>query len=122
MWADSSLAEFNMILKDEIARYGLEIEFGPAVSLASRILTGIDPRELSPSKKLSDKQFYFFIHGDSDTRILTRHFYYFKDYTKKNNINADFWLVENAYHVDAMFKYPEIYSKKMEDFFNKNLK
>ena len=37
-------------------------------------------------------------------------------------INADFWLVENSYHVDAMFKYPEVYSKKMEDFFNKNLK
>ena len=48
-----------MILKDEIARYGLSIEFGPAVSLAGRILTGIDPSELSPAKKLSDKQFYF---------------------------------------------------------------
>ena len=34
VWADSSLAEFNMILKDEIARYGLAIEFGPVVSLA----------------------------------------------------------------------------------------
>ncbi|MDC3101010.1 hypothetical protein OA329_01685, partial [Pelagibacteraceae bacterium] len=122
VWADSSFAEFKMALKDEIARYGLDIEFGLAVSLASRILTGIDPRELSPSKKLSDKQFYFFTHGDSDTRILTRHFYYFKEYTTKNKINADFWLVENAYHVDAMFKYPEVYSKKMEDFFNKNLK
>ena len=74
IWADSPLAEFNMILKDEIARYGLSIEFGPAVSLAGRILTGIDPRELSPAKKLSDKQSYFFTHGDSDTRILTRHF------------------------------------------------
>jgi len=32
IWLDSSLAEFNMVLKDEIARYGLSIEFGPAVS------------------------------------------------------------------------------------------
>ena len=121
VWADSSLAEFNMILKDEIARYGLTIEFGPAVSLAGRILTGIDPSELSPAKKLTDKQFYFFTHGDSDTRVLTRHFKYFEEYTNKNKINAEFWLVENAYHVDAMFKYPEEYSKKMEDFFNKIL-
>ena len=43
VWSDSSLAEFNMILKDEIARYGMSIEFGPAVSLAGKILTGIDP-------------------------------------------------------------------------------
>ena len=74
IWADSPLAEFKMILKDEIARYGLNIEFGPVVSLAGRILTGTDPRELSPAKKLSKNQYYFFIHGDSDTRILTRHF------------------------------------------------
>ena len=121
IWADSPLAEFNMILKDEIARYGLAIEFGPAVSLAGRILTGIDPRQLSPAKKLSDNQFYFFTHGELDTRVLTRHFNYFKEYTNQNNINAEFWLAKDAYHVDAMFKYPEVYSKKMEDFFNKNL-
>jgi dipeptidyl aminopeptidase/acylaminoacyl peptidase len=122
IWADSPLAEFNMILKDEIARYGLSIEFGPAVSLAGRILTGIDPRELSPAKKLSDKQSYFFTHGDSDTRILTRHFNYFKEYTNKKNINAEFWLVEGANHLDSMLIYPEDYSTKMEEFFNKNLK
>ena len=122
IWADSSLAEFDMILKDEIARYGLDIEFGPAVSFAGRILTGINPTELSPAKKLSKKQFYFFTHGDSDTRILLRHFNYFKEYTNDNNINAEFWLAKDAYHVDAMFRYPEEYSEKMEMFFNKVLK
>ena len=111
-----------MILKDEIARYGLNIEFGPAVSFAGRILTGINPTELSPAKKLSKKQFYFFTHGDSDTRILLRHFNYFKEYTNDNNINAEFWLAKDAYHVDAMFRYPEEYSEKMEMFFNKVLK
>tara|TARA_B100000073_G_scaffold126784_1_gene103781 strand:+ start:1381 stop:2367 length:987 start_codon:yes stop_codon:yes gene_type:complete len=122
IWADSPLAEFNMILKDEIARYGLAIEFGPAVSFAGRILTGIDPTELSPAKKLSNKQFYFFTHGDSDTRVLTRHFNYFQEYANDKDINAEFWLVKDAHHVDAMFKYPEIYSEKMEVFFNKVLK
>ena len=122
IWADSPLAEFNMILKDEIARYGLAIEFGPAVSFAGRILTGIDPTELSPAKKLSNKQFYFFTHGDSDTRVLTRHFNYFKEYANVKDINAEFWLVKDAHHVDAMLKYPEIYSEKMEVFFNKVLK
>ena len=66
-WADSSLAEFNMILDDEIARYGLSIEFGPAVSLAGKILTGLDPTLLSPALKLSKTQSYFFTHGDSST-------------------------------------------------------
>ena len=42
-------------------------------------------------------------------------------YAKYNNINAEFWLAKNAYHVDAMFKYPEEYGLKMRDFFEKNL-
>ncbi len=122
IWADSSLAEFSMILKDEIARYGLSIEFGPAVSLAGKILTGIDPTSLSPALKLSSKQSYFFTHGDSDTRVLTKHFNFFKKYSLDNNINAEFWLVKNSDHLDGMLKYTDEYSMRMELFFNSNLK
>ena len=39
----------------------------------------------------------------------------------KNNINADFWLVKDAYHVDAMLKYPEEYGLRMKKFFDKHL-
>ena len=122
IWSDSALAEFNMILKDEIARYGLSIEFGPAVSLAGKILTGIDPTKLSPALKLTKTQSYFFTHGDSDTRVLTKHFNYFKEYTSLNNINAEFWLVNDSDHLDGMLKYTEEYSKRMESFFNSKLK
>ena len=121
-WSDSSLAEFNMILKDEIARYGLSIEFGPAVSFAGKILTGMDPTTLSPALKLSKTQSYYFTHGDSDTRVLTRHFDYFKEYTLANNINAEFWLVKESDHLDGMLKYTDEYATRMELFFNSNLK
>ena len=122
IWADSPIAEFSMALNDEIARYGLSIEFGPAVSLAGRLLTGIDPTLLSPAIKLTKTQSYFFTHGDRDKRVLTRHFDYLKEYSIKNNINAEFWLAEDSNHVDAMLKYPDIYARKMELFFNTNLK
>ena len=111
-----------MALTDEIARYGLSIEFGPAVSFAGKILTGIDPALLSPALKLSKTQSYFFTHGDSDRRVLTRHFDYYKDYTLSNRINAQFWLAKDSNHVDGMLKYPEEYANKMELFFNANLK
>ncbi len=122
IWSDSPIAEFKMALTDEIARYGLSIEFGPAVSLAGRILTGIDPTLLSPAFKLSKTQSYFFTHGDSDKRVLTRHFKYYQEYVSKNKINAQFWLVKNSNHVDGMLKYPNEYAEKMELFFNTNLK
>ena len=121
VWLDSTLAEFKMILKDEIARYGLPHDFGPAVSFAGKILTGIDPTKLSPAFSLSKTQNYFFTHGDKDLRILPHHFNFIKNYTQINNINANFWLAENSYHVDAMFKYPKKYSLKMKNFFEQNL-
>ena len=122
VWSDSSLAEFNKILKDEIARYGMSIEFGPAVSLAGKILTGIDPTLLSPALKLSKTQSYFFTHGDSDKRVLTKHFDYFQEFSLKNKINSEFWLVKDSDHLDGMLKYTDEYSDKMERFFNSNLK
>ena len=121
VWLDSTLAEFKMILKDEIQRYGMSHDFGPAVSFAGKILTGIDPTKLSPAFALSKSQHYFFTHGDKDLRVLPHHFDFLKNYAAVNNINADFWLAKNSYHVDAMFKYPEEYGLRMKEFFEKNL-
>ena len=100
----------------------MSIEFGPVVSLAGKILTGTNSTLLSPALKLSKTQSYFFTHGDSDTRVLTRHFKYFKEYSAQNKIDAKFWLVKDSDHLDGMLKYPEEYSNKMEKFFNSKLK
>ena len=121
IWLDSTFAEFKLILRDEIARYNLPHDFGPAVSFAGKILTGIDPTKLSPAFSLSKNQNYFFTHGDKDLRVLPHHFFYFQKYVEEKEINADFWLVKNSYHVDAMFKYSEEYGLRMKDFFEKNL-
>ena len=122
IWADSSLAEFSMVLQDEISRYGLSIEFGPAVSFFGKLLSEVDPIDLNPAEKLTSVQNYFFTHGDKDQRMLVRHYYYFQKYVEENNIKSDFWLAENSYHVDGMFKYPDLYAKKMKIFFEDNLR
>ena len=122
IWLDSAFAEFKLILKDEIERYGIPHDFGLAVSLAGKVLTGIDPTKLSPAFSLTNNQNYFFVHGDKDLRVLKHHFDYFKKYSNENNIKANFWLVNNSYHVDAMFQYHEEYGVKMRDFFEENLK
>ena len=69
-----------MVLRDEIARYGLSIEFGPAVSFFGKLLSGVDPVELNPAEKLTSEQNYFFTHGDKDQRMLVRHYHYFQRY------------------------------------------
>ena len=121
IWTDSTLAEFNLILKDEIARYGMPNIFGPVVSLVGQMLTGIDPSDLSPAYKLTSSQSYYITHGQKDKRVPVRHFEFFQNFISKNNIEAYFWLNPDAYHVDAMRKYPNEYSQKMKQFFEENL-
>ena len=121
IWSESSLAEFKMILKDEIARYGLPYIFGFAVSATGKILAGIDPQDLNPAYSLSVNQKYFFTHGKNDKRILSKHFDFIKEYSERNNINAEYWLVDDAGHVDSMLMFPEEYGNKMKIFFEKNL-
>ena len=94
IWLDSSLAEFKLILKDELARYGFPHDFGPAVSLAGKILTGIDPTKLSPAFSLKKNQHYFFTHGDKDLRVLPHHFYFFQKYAKVSGGHQDNVVIE----------------------------
>ena len=121
IWSESSLAEFSMILDDEVRRYGFSNIFGFAVSLAGKLITGIDPADLNPTYALSSHQNYFFTHGENDERIYLHHFLFIKDYSEKNNIKAEFWMVQEAGHVDSIFMYPEEYGYKMKEFFLKNL-
>ena len=82
---------------------------------------GIDPSALSPVYKLTSSQSYYFTHRGKDKRIPVHHFEYLQNYANKNNIQASFWLIPDAYHVDAMFKYSEEYGIKMKNFFEKHL-
>jgi len=121
IWSESSLAEFNMILKDEIGRYGFPNIFGPAVSVAGKFLTGIDPTDLNPIYALNNHQKYFFTHGEKDQRIYVNHFNYIKKYAENNNINAEYWLIPDAGHIDSILMFPEEYGFRMKTFFLNNL-
>ena len=121
IWSESSLAEFKMILDDEVKRYGFSNIFSFSVSLAGKLLTGIDPADLNPTYAISNHQKYFFTHGENDERIYLHHFLFIKDYVERNNINAEFWMIPEAGHVDSIFILTEEYGYKMKEFFSKNL-
>ena len=56
--------------------------------------------------------------------MITAHLFVFLIvfHAEENNIKSKFWLAKNSYHVDGMFKYPDLYAEKMKDFFEDNLK
>ena len=122
IWSESSIAEFKMILTDEIGRYGFPNIFGPAVRIIGRLITGIDPTRLNPAYALTKHQNYYFTHGELDQRIFVSHFNFIRDYATAHSIKANYWLVHDAGHVDAMLINPEEYANRMKTFFGKNLR
>ncbi len=121
IWSESSLAEFNMILNDEIGRYGFLNIFGPAVSIGGKLLTGINPTNLNPVYALNNHQNYFFTHGAKDQRMYVSHFNFIKNYSTLKNLKAEYWLIPDGGHVDSIFLHPEEYGQKMKSFFEKHL-
>ena len=121
IWSESSLANFNMALTDEIDRYGFPNIFGFAVSFAGKLLTGIDPTDLNPVYALSNYQNYFFTHGEKDQRMYFSHFNFIKNYATINGINAEYWSLPQAGHVDAVLMNSKEYGSRMKTFFEKHL-
>ena len=121
IWSESSLAEFHMVLDDEIGRYGFPNIFGPAVSFGGRLLTGINPTNLNPVYVLNNHQNYFFTHGANDQRMYVSHFNFIKNFSTTKGLKAEYWLIPNGGHVDSIFLHPEEYGQKMKSFFEKHL-
>ena len=121
IWSESSLAEFKMILTDEIGRYGFPNIFGPAVRIIGRLITGIDPTSLNPAYALTKHQNYYFTHGEEDQRMYVSHFNFIKNYATINGIKAEYWPIPKAGHVDALLMYPKEYGSRMKTFFEKHL-
>ena len=121
IWSESALAEFQMVLTDEIGRYGFPNIFGLAVSMAGKLLTGINPRNLNPVYVLNNHQNYFFTHGANDQRMYVNHFNFITTYAIKNDVKAEYWLIPNAGHVDSIFLNTEVYGERMKSFFEKHL-
>lgn len=53
--------------------------------------------------------------------MYVSHFDFIKNHAIANNIKAEYWLVRDAGHVDAMLMDPEKYGSRMKVFFEKNL-
>ena len=49
------------------------------------------------------------------------HFNYIKKYAEKNNIDAEYWLIPDAGHIDSILMFPEEYGFRMKTFFLNNL-
>ena len=61
------------------------------------------------------------MHGTADTRVLPHNTSEMKVFANQYGANLTIWMSKNAIHSGIKFMYFDEFSKRMIDFFKKNL-
>lgn len=96
--------------------------FNKVILLATRILTGMNPSEVSPRKSITQiaPRPLLLIHSDDDNAISVKNSVeLYSIYKKAAGSKAEFWNADGAGHVGTYGKSPDIYMSKVIDFLNR---
>ena len=120
LWVDSTFADINDVLSEELIRNNYPAFLRHAAIFMGR-LQGINLTEFSPleSLKKNNVRPVFITHGTADTRLSAD---YAIDLYNVAGANAQIWIVGGTAHVEAMYRYHEEYSQRLNDFFDASLR
>ena len=122
-WADSGIADLNVMVDDNFAKNGLPTWLDGGTMLWARIISGDDltsRRPLDAVEKIGARPLAI-VHGLADDRLDVR---YARDLAA---MHARFvpgfepWLVPRARHLQAAFAEPAEYERRLVEFFRASL-
>lgn len=125
IWLDSPFTSFSSIVAHELSRYGLAYHdfIKKSIHIIANKLFGFDPSKRSAIDAITHakNRGIFITQGTLDQRIPLTHAQHFIAIAKSKNVNVESWFTDGYDHLDTLFKQPELYQKKIADFFLKYL-
>jgi len=121
--ADSSYATIGKMIERTYFIFPgfTKIPFTFLTKLYSKILLGINTKDISPLNEISKiKVPILLIHGEKDSQIPVENSKILYEVSNKNK--TELWIVPKADHGYAHYLYAEEYEQKLFDFFENNLK
>ena len=118
VWEDSSFADINVAISDEVARNGFPRFLAPAATFVGR-LAGLDITSLGPldaAAKLNGRPVAV-VHGTADTRMPVKHAYWLIDALEAHGGRPYVWLMDGVEHTQANVTYPDEYQRRLGEFF-----
>ena len=119
VWSDTSFADLETRIAEELDARGFPRLFAPASALIARIVSGDDFAShtmLGEIANMGDRP-VFITHGELDETTRVTHAYDLIEAARAADVPLDTWIVEDAGHVQAMFLRPEEYQPRLEAFF-----
>ena len=123
VWADTSYADLETRIAEELEARGFPRLFAPAASLVARVVSGDDYAShtmLGEIARMGDRP-VFITHGELDQTTRVSHAHDLIEAAQAAGVPLDTWIVEDAGHVHAMFLHPDEYQQRLEDFFGQAL-
>jgi dipeptidyl aminopeptidase/acylaminoacyl peptidase len=123
VWADTSYADLETRIAEELDARGLPRLFAPAATLVARVVSGDDYAShtmLGEVANMGDRH-VFITHGALDKTTFVAHAHALIEAAQAAGVPVDSWIVEDAGHVQAMFLHPAEYQLRLGAFFGGTL-
>jgi len=123
VWADTSYADLETRIAEELDARGFPRLFAPAATLVARIVSGDDYSShtmLEEVASMGDRH-VFITHGQLDETTFVSDAYALIGAAEDAGVPLDTWIVENSGHVHAMFLHPAEYQLRLDAFFGETL-
>ena len=123
VWADTSYADVETRIEEELGARGFPRLFAPAASLVARVISGDDFSShtmLGEIGQLGERP-VFITHGELDETTRVSHAYALSEAARAADVPVDLWIAEDAGHVQAMFLDSAAYQQRLDDFFGQAL-
>ena len=119
VWADSSYADLDRRMREDLEQRGLPTFVVPAANLVAQLISGDDFASHTVLDEVAelDGRELFITHGALDDATYVSHAYELLEAAQAAGANAEIWVAADAGHVDTMFVALDEYEVRVADFF-----
>ena len=123
VWADTSYADIETRIAEELEARGFPRLFAPAASLVARVLAGDDYAAHTMLGEIAGmgERPVFITHGALDQTTVVSHAHALADAAEAAGVPLETWIVADAGHVEAMFFHAHEYQQRLVGFFGRAL-
>jgi uncharacterized protein len=123
VWEDSSYADLDRAIRDELRRTGYPTFLAPAAGFAGRLVSGDDLASLSPldAVRRSGRRPLAITHGTGDRRISVEYAHELERAARDAGGLVETWIVDGAAHTEAIVLHTAEYERRMAAFFVREL-
>jgi fermentation-respiration switch protein FrsA (DUF1100 family) len=120
---NSPFANLPQIIREQLVKNGFPAFFAPAIVIMARIVEGEDLLKYNPLDAIrsAGHRPVFVIHSTADETVDVHHSQQLQAAAEEAGVDATFWYIDVAGHVQAPGVYPEEFESRITEFFARSL-